>query len=217
MKKEKKMPKNKAGYILAVGGCLVLFTGGLPFLVAQDRIAPQVDQVLMIIAGMTTIAALTAFQRFVENSTSSSFVHISFNEVLVNQSLSEGFTAPNAIPVDGKRRTESWDLSLAQLVGSDNSLALAKLRMEPERELGHIAYNHQTDSSSCPLGVTGVAQDFVSRKILPPTWLGALKEITSFCNQAVHGTEVLEDIAASVVKVGGQLLEQLRRNNGGTS
>ena len=137
----------------------------------------------------------------------------------MSQSLSEGLTTPDPSPVDGEKVAEPWDLSLGQLVGSDNSLALAKLRMELERELRHIAYNNQTDISSRPLGVTRIAQELVSRKILPPTWLGALKEITYVCNQAVHGTEVPDDIAASVVRVGGQLLEQLRsvRNNGGTS
>ena len=86
------MRKNRAAYSLAVGGFLSLLTAGLLFLVAQDRIAPEVNQVLILIAGMTTVAALTAFQQSVENSTSSSFVHVSFNEVLVSQSLSEGFT-----------------------------------------------------------------------------------------------------------------------------
>ncbi len=32
----------------------------------------------------------------------------------------------------------------------------------------------------------------------------------SVCNQAIHGAEVLDDIAASIVRVGSQLLEQLR-------
>ena len=213
------MRKNRAAYSLAVGGFLSLLTAGLLFLVAQGRIAPEVDQILVLIAGMTTVAALTAFQQSVENSASPSFVHVSFNEVLVSQSLSEGHTIPNSSPVDGEKVAEPWDLSLGQLVGSDNSLALAKLRMELERELRHIAYNHQTDISSRPLGVTGIAQELVSRKILPPTWLGALKEITTVCNHAVHGTEVPDDITASVVRVGGQLLEQLRfvRNNRGVS
>ena len=213
------MRKNRAAYSLAIGGFFALLTTGLLFLVAQDKIAPEVNQVLILIAGMTTVAALTAFQQSAENRTSSSFVHVSFNEVLVSRGLSEGFTAPGPSSVDGEKVAEPWDLSLGQLVGSDNSLALAKLRMELERELRHIAYNNQTDISSRPLGVTGMAEELVSRKILPPTWLGALKEITSVCNQAVHGTEVPDDIAASVVRVGGQLLEQLRsvRNNGGTS
>ena len=213
------MQKNRPAYSLAVGGFLALLTAGLLFLVAQDRIAPEVNQVLVLISGMTTIAALTAFQQSVENSTSPSLVHVSFNEVLVSQSLSEGLKSTDKPSVDGETVVEPWDLSLGQLVGSDNSLALAKLRMELERELRHIAYNNQTDISARPLGVTRMAEELVSRKILPATWLGALKEITHVCNQAVHGTEVPDNIAASVVRVGGQLLEQLRsvRNNGGTS
>ena len=213
------MRKNRAAYSLAVGGFLALLTTGLLFLVAQDKVVPEVNQVLMIIAGMTTIAALTAFQQSVENSTASSFVHISFNEVSVRQSLSKGLTTPDPSPVDGEKVAEPWDLSIDNLVGSDNSLALAKLRMELEQELRRIAYNNQTDISSSPLGVTRIAQELVSREILPATWLGALKEITYVCNHAVHGTEVPDDITDSVVRVGGQLLERLRsvRNNGGTS
>lgn len=213
------MRKNRAAYSIAVGGFLSLLTAGLLFLVAQDRMTSEVNQVLVLISGMTTIAALTAFQQSVENSASPSLADVSFNEVLVSRSLSEGFTAHDTSPVEDEKAEEPWDLSLGQLVGSDNSLALAKLRMELEQEIRRIAYNNQTDIGSRPLGVTGIAQELVSREILPSTWLGPLKEITYVCNQAVHGTEVPDDIAASVVRVGGQLLEQLRfmRNNGGTS
>ena len=213
------MRKNRAAYSLAVGGFLSLLTAGLLFLVAQDRMTTEVNQVLVLISGMTTVAALTAFQQSVENSTSPSFVRVPFDEVLVSKSLSEGFTALDTSPIEDEK-VEPWDLSLGQLVGLDNSLALAKLRIELERELRHIAHNNQTDISSRPLGITRMAQELVSRKILPPTWLGPLKEITHVCNHAIHGeTEVPDDIAASVVSVGGQLLEQLRfvRNNGGTS
>ena len=76
------MRKNRAAYSLAIGGFFALLTTSLLFLVAQDKIAPEVNQVLILIAGMTTVAALTAFQQSAENRTSSSFVHVSFNEVL---------------------------------------------------------------------------------------------------------------------------------------
>ena len=213
------MQKDRAAYSLAVGGFLSLLTAGLLFLVAQDRMTTEVNQVLVLISGMTTIAALTAFQQSVENSASPSLADVSFNEVLMSQSLSEGFTAHDTSPVEDEKVAEPWDLSLGQLVGLDNSLALAKLRMELERELRHIAYNNQTDISSRPLGITRIAQELAAREILPATWLEPLNEITFVCTQAIHGTEVSDDIAASVVSVGGQLLEQLRsvRNNGGTS
>ena len=115
---------------------------------------------------------------------------------------------------------EPWDLTLGQLVGLDNSLALAKLRIELERELRHIAYNNQTDISFRPLGITeNGSRTCCPEKFYPPLGLGTLNDITFVCDQAVHGTEVPDDITASVVRVGGQLLEQLRfvRNNGGTS
>ncbi len=213
------MQKNRAVYSLVVGGFLALLTGGLLFLAAQDGIVSEIDQVLMLIAGMTTVAALTAFQQSIENRPSPSSFRISFNEISVSQSLSGELTTPDPSTVDGEKAEEPWDLSLGQLVGSDNSLALAKLRMELEQEIRRIAYNNQTDIGSRPLGVTGIAQELVSREILPSTWLGPLKEITYVCNRAVHGTEVPDDIAASVVRVGGQLLEQLRfvRNKGGVS
>ena len=87
------MQKDRAAYSLAVGGFLSLLTAGLLFLVAQDRMTTEVNQVLVLISGMTTIAALTAFQQSVENSASPSLADVSFNEVLMSQSLSEGFTA----------------------------------------------------------------------------------------------------------------------------
>lgn len=214
------MRKNRAVYSIVVGSFLALLTGALLFVATQDGTAPEVDQVLMLIAGMTTVAALTAFQQSVENSTPPSLVDVSFNEVLVSQSLSEGIKATDPSYVDQEKIAEPWDLSLGQLLGLDKSLALAKLRMELERELRHIAYNNQTDISSRPLGITRMAQELVSRNILPAIWLGPLKEITHACNHAIHGeTEVPDDVAASVVSVGSQLLEQLRsvRNNGGAS
>ncbi len=212
------MRKNRAVYSLVIGSFFALLTAGLLFLFAQDRIASEVNQVLMIIAGMTTVAALTAFQQSGENRTSLSSLHVSFNEISVSQSLSEGLTTPDPSPVDGEKAEEPWDLRIENLVGLDNSLALAKLRMDLERELRHIAYkNHISFHSS---GVTRIARELVSQEILPTAWFRALREIIYVCNHAIHGeTEVPDDIAASVVRVGGQLLEQLRsvRNNGGTS
>ena len=213
------MQKNQAAYSIAVGCFLTLLTTGLIFLVIQDKIAPEIDQALMIIVGMTTVAALTAFQQSIENSASSSVFQISFNEVLVSQSLSEGFPKPDSSVVDKEKVVEPWDLSIESLVSLDKSLALAKLRMDLEGELRRIAYNNRADISLHSTGITRIARELVRREILPTAWLRALEEIIHVCNYAIHGgTDVPDHTAASVVRVGGQLLEQLRsvRNNGGT-
>ena len=102
------MRKNRAVYSLAVGGFLSLLTGILLFLVAQDKIVPEIDQVLLLIAGMTTVAALTAFQQSVENSPPS-LGDVSFNEILVSrslsvsQSLSEGIKVTDHSSVDQEK------------------------------------------------------------------------------------------------------------------
>jgi hypothetical protein len=102
-----------------------------------------------------------------------------------------------------------WDLSAGQLVGVDNALALARLRMDVERELRRIAGEAQIDLSIRPVGITGLARELVSKQVLPAALLGTLQEITGICNKAIHGTEVSDETAAAVVRVGAQLLEGL--------
>jgi hypothetical protein len=202
--------KNSA-HSLVVGIVFVIVTAGLLFLVGEAKMLSGIGQVLMIIAGMTAVAALTAFQRFIESDgIQTPLVQMSFNEVFVSESISEGAAKPEMEESTGPK-VLPWDLSLGQLVGADNSLALARLRIEIERELRRIAYNNKIDVGVRPLSVIGLAQELVSKEVLPAPWLGALKEIIPVCNQAIHGSEVPDGVAASVVRVGGQLLERLRR------
>lgn len=195
---------------------LALVTTTLLYLVSQELAGVELERVLMVVAGMTTFAALTLFLQSVElrhslaTTTSQSLSYVSFNEVFVRQSISDGRTSYDAVATNRDPDSEPWDLTIQQFIGLDNSLALAKLRIDLERELRRIAYDNETDISSRPLGINGIAQELVSRDILPAMWLGALKEITSVCNRAVHGAEISNDVTVSVVRAGGQLLEQLR-------
>ena len=107
-----------------------------------------------------------------------------------------------------------WDLSAGQLVGTNNALGLARLRMDLERELRRLAYESQIDLSVRPIGVMGLARELVSKQILPPTLLDVLQQVVSVCNKGIHGEELSEAVTASVVRVGGQLLERLRSYEG---
>ena len=195
---------------------LALVTVVLFYLVAQDRTGSELGQILTIVAGMTTLATLTVLLQIVDVRqpvgalASQPLSYVSFNELIVSQSISEGRVSYDVDYTDRKLISEPWDLSVEQFIGLDNSLALAKLRMDLERELRRIAYDNDADITSRPIGVTRIARELVAREILPVTWLDALQKITSVCNVAVHGTEVSDDITISVAKVGGQLLERLR-------
>lgn len=200
---------------------LGLVTVLLLYLVAQERFGFEFAQVLIVVAGMTTFAALTLFLRSVEfrqsveRTTSASPSYVSFNEVVVSQSISEAPIPYDVVSTDGGSASEPWDLTIQQFIGLDNSLALAKLRIDLERELRRIAHDNdnETDTYSRLLGVNGMAQELVSRDLLPAIWLGALKEITSVCNRAVHGSEISNDVTVSVARAGGQLLARLRSVN----
>jgi hypothetical protein len=55
------------------------------------------------------------------------------------------------------------------LLGADNALALARLRMEIERELRRIALETQIDLSLRPFGIEALARELVGKEVLPVT------------------------------------------------
>ena len=199
---------------LLVGVLLAFLTAALLFLVKSLAVLSGVTQVLMIVSGMTAMGALTAFQRFIERDGGARFGYLTFNEVFLSKSISEGFPKFEPSPPEKQERESirlpPWDLSAGQLVGIDNAFALAQLRMDVERELRRIAHKAQIDLSIRPTGVIGLARELVGKEVLPVTFLGALHEIVNICNVGIHGEEVPNDVAAGVVRVGGQLLERLR-------
>ena len=201
---------------IITGLILASFTGYLLVMVGKHETTSGTDRVLLIISGMTTIAALSAFDRFIERNqkTTSSVDEILFDEVLISKSVIEIEASESRIAAqkDKVAVTQSlpWDLSLDRLVGIDNSLALAQLRIEIERELRRIAYEHRIDISTRPIGIVGLAQELVYREHIPAVWLGVLKEINTVCSRVIHGLEISNEQASSVVRVGGQMLEQLR-------
>lgn len=200
---------------LIVGLILASVTAYLLVAVGKNETTSGINQVLLIISGMTTIAALSAFDRFVERNrkTSSSVDEILFDEVLISKNILEIETSTRNAQQEDKGvfpQSLPWDLSLNQLVGVDSSLALAQLRIEIERELRRIAYEHKIDISIRPIGIVGLAQELVDREDIPATWLGILKEINTVCSRAIHGMEISNAQANSVLRVGGQILEQLR-------
>lgn len=198
---------------LIIGVLLASATACLLFITGKTGTLSGIEQALVIIAGMTAVSALSAFEQFTTSRTASFVTDFSFNEAIFSKSI-EAFAEDSTITVEAEEVLRPtplpWDLSLSQLVGVDNSLALAKLRIDIERELRRIAYGNQIDVGTRPLGVSGLAKELIAKEVLPAAWLETLKEIISVCNRAIHGAEVPDDMAASVVRVGGQLLERLR-------
>ena len=95
-------------------------------------------------------------------------------------------------------------------MGADSAFALARLRIDIERELRRIAHMVQVDLTVRPVGITGLARELVNKEVLPAPFAEALHEIAKVCNLGIHGERIPNDVTAAVVRVGGQVLERLR-------
>ena len=177
----------------------------------------EISQILLVIAGMTTMLSLTTFQRVLEKD--EQFVtSITFNEVFLSRAIAEEVSKSHARPGytnaagERTRSNESkglplWDLSASQLIGVDNALALARLRIDLERELRGIAHEVQIDLSIRPVGITRLTEELIHKEVLPAVFLETLREVATVCNRGIHGEKISDDLAASVLRVGDQLLE----------
>lgn len=135
-----------------------------------------VSQVILIISVMTTMGALAALQSFmVERDMATSLIHINFNETLLSTAISEVIPESGLSVARSERRQPlrlaPWDLNASQLVGIDNALALARLRMDIESELRRIAHEAHIDLSIRPVGVIGLARELAAKEIVPPALL----------------------------------------------
>jgi hypothetical protein len=181
---------------LIVGVVFLAVTTLLLFL-SQSGLSPGLSQILIVISGMTTVATLSALSQFVQETLFRK-PQASFNLSLVRQSLAVG---PQAEVVHRSR-------VLNQTIGVDNSLALAYLRLEIEKQLRLLATELKDDDPALR-DMTALSRVLVRRKILPGPWLEAIEELVSISNQAIHGIEISDNTATSVVAVGEQLIEQL--------
>jgi hypothetical protein len=215
---EKKMLSRPAQFegfrSISVGLILASVTAGLLVEVGKTETKFGMDLVLITISGMTTIAALSAFNGFLERDrrTIATADDITFNECLASKSILQ---IPNELNFEQQERTldsqvSSWFLSFTQLIGTDNSLALAKLRIEIERELRRVADERDIDIFTQPIGILELVEKLVAKEVIPCVWVDALKEIKKNCDRAIHGVEISDDLANSIVRVGGQMLEKLR-------
>jgi hypothetical protein len=192
---------------LLVGTLLALLTVALLLLVTREGVLTGVPQVVMIVSGMTAMAALTAFQRFVESDKGSPLIPVTFNETLLSTYISEGLPTFQPPPSE---KPPPWELSADQLVGTDNAVALVRLHIDIERQLRRIAHAVRVDLATRPAGAVGLARELVGKEVLPVTFLEPLQKITQIRNLSVHGADISDNVAAAVVRVGNQLLERLR-------
>jgi hypothetical protein len=187
-----------------IPGIIFLALTTLLLFLSQSGLSPGLSQILIVISGMTTVATLSALAQYAQETLFRK-PQASFNLSLVRQSLAVG---PQAEVIHHNR-------VLNQTIGVDNSLALAHLRLELEKQLRLL--NADDLEEMAAIADVAIADVLVNQKILPSPWLVAIKELVFISNQAIHGAEISDNTATSVVSVGEQLIEQLRLIQAGKS
>jgi hypothetical protein len=100
--------------------------------------------------------------------------------------------------------------NIKALAESDPVLALAKLRMELEKILNHIyRATHKGERHDHFIPVGKLAHTLYSKELIPKDVARTTREVVSICNRAMHGEDIREKDAESVIESGSFLLYEL--------
>jgi hypothetical protein len=108
-----------------------------------------------------------------------------------------------------------WDLTLRDTFVLDRALALAKLRIELERELRRIAAESRLTPPNRVMGAGELLRLLTEASVLDDQALvAAVGEVLRVANAALHGATVSEEAASRVIAVGSSLVALLEATHG---
>ena len=192
----------------------ILFMAILTLVIALADIHVEFNrellQALMIVVGMLMTATVSFILRHLDGLPVTPLIQISFNESKTRAVLDEAINADYQDVVGGQKKSESWDLSEEELLDQDPTLALAKLRIDIERELRKIAFNSGIDVDARSTSIGFLISMLTKRGLLGPAVASAINDVLPACNEAIHGGQVTLQVARSVLGVGKDLVTLLR-------
>ena len=102
---------------------------------------------------------------------------------------------------------------LKSLATTDPVLALAKLRIEIEARLKklHRRIRSNEPDNKIVLNLSKMIQDIISDETITKDYGSALRGIIGICNRAIHGEDIRDIDAQTIIETGCELLEELER------
>lgn len=122
----------------------------------------------------------------------------------------------NKIPIKEQITKEIPDIqqtseNIKELVSSDPVIALAKLRIELEKILKRFYKITLKDKKiKHPLSIWKMVADLSNNEIISQNILGPIREVVSICNRAIHGEDIKQRDAQSIIDSGISLFEMLQ-------
>lgn len=183
-------------------------------IISSGFIGADLREALMVVAGMLMMATLSAISQHIEDYRRAPLLEISFDENINQKFLDGSITSNREVGSSGRDISqEMWEPTPDQLLTDDPTLALAKLRIDIERELRRIAFEHKLKIDRRWASVSFIVSRLQKEEVLDPLLIATIKNILPVCNDAIHGAEVTLQLARAVLNVGASLVAVLRATN----
>lgn len=197
---------------LAMAILLVAAAGGLLGLIALRSVAYELLQILMIIAGVTFFSGLSLLVSYARQPRSAPLIQITFNGNQLRDDLGRVIDAEfsEVKSVEAK----PWEPTPDRLVIEDPILALAKVRIDLERELRRVGIEAKLIREDQRFDLRRTLEALERGERLPDAAYAAIRDILPICNRAIHGEEVDLATAQNVIDIANEVMTILRSVSG---
>jgi hypothetical protein len=196
--------RNPAPLFVSIG--LAMLAAALLSLVVLGDVVQQLVGVIAMIAGAVTFTALYAITRYFEQEPTPSFIEIEFDDGRLRQELREMYR----VTVADAKTTDAWEPTSDRLLLQDPNLALAKVRIDLEREIRRIGVERGVIRPDQRVDLRRILDMYETTDVLPSSVTAAIKDLLPICNAAVHGKEVSIETASRVVDMAAEVMTVLR-------
>lgn len=173
-------------------------------LVALRQIAQELLGILMIVSGATFFSGLSLLLSFSRQPRSAPLIQITFNHRQLREELEHVIDAEfREIEPQG---VAPWEPTAEKLMSEDSSLALAKVRIDIEREIRRLALETDTMRWDQRFDMHRTLATLEARKVLPSAAIAAIRDIIPICNRALHGEEIDATTARKVTDIAGEVM-----------
>lgn len=195
---------------IAISALLGLIVCALIYVAARKVFEHDITNIIILIAGMLSAATLSNLSRIFDGQIYSNSAMINFDEARTRQVVDLIIDADfEVVNKNRNEKRDTWEPTTDTLLGQDPNLALAKLRIDLERELRRIASTQDVSLDARKISVAYLLESLARNEIIGRDVVSAIKEILPVCNSAIHGGNVKIDVAVKVLDIGADILRIL--------
>ncbi len=200
------------------GIILLIVAGALFALLYLLRSNVQLAAVVAVLLGFVSVSAGGILRRVGDerqsgasysDETLTPVITFAEHDITVRLSGLVGKMPPGITP---QTKQVPWDINPFDVAGVDNALALAKVRLDIERELKRIQEESLPENVRFPNHIASACHtvtELTRRGVLPDIVEEPLQQVLDACNKAIHGGEVSTETTLSIIRVGLYILDIL--------